>query len=105
MREPSRQGRQTDGERKKRQSESGEDCLLTGVLLTLLPSPPLPHSAALIQLSASLYGLVGMQSAQSQARFSRSVISSSLQVQWRWLLKRLIKCTGIGLQKKDGFHY
>lgn len=33
--EPSRQtGRQTDGERKKRQSESGEDCLLTGVLLT-----------------------------------------------------------------------
>lgn len=33
------------------------------------------------------------------ARFSRSVMFSSLQVQSRWLLNRLIQFTGIGMQK------
>ena len=55
--EPSNRQRERE---KERESESGRGLSLDRAAIDMLPSPPLPHSTALIQLSASLYYLVGM---------------------------------------------
>ena len=51
---------QTKREREREGVREWRGLSLDRAAIDMLPSPPLPHSTALIQLSASLYYLVGM---------------------------------------------